>query len=551
MPVEVPAEPSQEDAADANGLKASSPSRDSVCNLTAAKEGCAAGTAPAQHQPSANGDTGPISPNRPRNKALRELKHLQTDAVWQAETPDLNAGRTRRSSTAAASTDQQQPAQTAPRGPKRPRTSGGTEGAADGGEGIGKRRKSAPGGPPAAHCSNNAAPVAADAPTVIASGNAPAAEAALADAPAATLPEPQQQKRSQKHPKPRGGKRTSSGTAVQPSASMAPNLESATGDVDMQEAPSVSDPAAKLEREAPSSGPNTADAHAAASSKAAVSRPKPRSRSSKKASETGSGSADDPLAADAAASTLAAAADSTAAVTGQQAAATGVGASVPPAVGGAVPMDLVSPEAHPNAAADMPAASADGVAAGAASVAEAAPSAAPAAATQAVAVQEPVSKADPANSVTAADHGVSEASADALPVARAEACVSPKGDQPTAPAAVSASTAATAALSETAAEPSTATEPKPVVVPTQVTPEVKAEGEAEVKTETTGQSGKPEPLAVGTAGAASGHEWQSMAQGLAEKVKNALHDVPAPSGTYKIASLLRCGVLTGGSRGLG
>jgi hypothetical protein len=47
------------------------------------------------------------------------------------------------------------------------------------------------------------------------------------------------------------------------------------------------------------------------------------------------------------------------------------------------------------------------------------------------------------------------------------------------------------------------------------------------------------------AGLASGHEWQSKCQTLAEKVKVALRDVPAPSGAYKIASLLKSGALTG------
>jgi hypothetical protein len=32
---------------------------------------------------------------------------------------------------------------------------------------------------------------------------------------------------------------------------------------------------------------------------------------------------------------------------------------------------------------------------------------------------------------------------------------------------------------------------------------------------------------------------------LAEKVKEALTNTPAPSGAYKIASLLKCGALTG------
>eukprot|EP00775_Hariotina_reticulata_P005561 gene5561-5798_t len=38
---------------------------------------------------------------------------------------------------------------------------------------------------------------------------------------------------------------------------------------------------------------------------------------------------------------------------------------------------------------------------------------------------------------------------------------------------------------------------------------------------------------------------QLMLQTLAEKVKVALRDVPAPSGAYKIASLLKSGALTG------
>jgi hypothetical protein len=41
------------------------------------------------------------------------------------------------------------------------------------------------------------------------------------------------------------------------------------------------------------------------------------------------------------------------------------------------------------------------------------------------------------------------------------------------------------------------------------------------------------------------HQWQSKCQELAEKVKEALKATPAPNGAYKIASLLKCGALTG------
>jgi hypothetical protein len=44
----------------------------------------------------------------------------------------------------------------------------------------------------------------------------------------------------------------------------------------------------------------------------------------------------------------------------------------------------------------------------------------------------------------------------------------------------------------------------------------------------------------------SGHVWQNKCQGLAERVKEALKDVPLPpGGAYKIANLLRSGALTG------
>jgi hypothetical protein len=44
----------------------------------------------------------------------------------------------------------------------------------------------------------------------------------------------------------------------------------------------------------------------------------------------------------------------------------------------------------------------------------------------------------------------------------------------------------------------------------------------------------------------SGHVWQNTCQGLAEKVKDALKDVPLPpGGSYKIANLLKSGALTG------
>jgi hypothetical protein len=46
----------------------------------------------------------------------------------------------------------------------------------------------------------------------------------------------------------------------------------------------------------------------------------------------------------------------------------------------------------------------------------------------------------------------------------------------------------------------------------------------------------------------SGHVWQNKCQGLAEKVKDALKDVPLPpGGSYKIANLLKSGALTGRS----
>jgi hypothetical protein len=42
--------------------------------------------------------------------------------------------------------------------------------------------------------------------------------------------------------------------------------------------------------------------------------------------------------------------------------------------------------------------------------------------------------------------------------------------------------------------------------------------------------------------------WQNKCQGLAERVKEALKDVPLPpGGSYKIANLLKSGALTGGS----
>jgi hypothetical protein len=58
------------------------------------------------------------------------------------------------------------------------------------------------------------------------------------------------------------------------------------------------------------------------------------------------------------------------------------------------------------------------------------------------------------------------------------------------------------------------------------------------------------PAAAGEPSAAevpvSGHVWQNKCQGLAEKVKEALKDVPLPpGGAYKIANLLRSGALTG------